>query len=586
MPDGIKIAVDIWLPQTLTGISNGKNRFPVAVEFTRYWRIAEERPTKERVLRLVEQGFAHAVVDCRGSGASFGMRTAEQSDIEIKDFATVIDWLAEQPWCNGNVISMGTSYSANTAEYAMFDAPLALKAAIPRFSDFDIYTTITFPGGLLNNGFLKPWGEGVYAMDMNQTDDINTDWEDYRGLRVKPVDEDTDKALLRQAVAEHQNNVPLVEQLESKVYRDDFELADGFNDSGHSMSPHLLQHNQRLQQVFSYHWASFTDAGTASGAIARFMGSTAPMRVVIGYWSHGAELDTNPFKSMGGDATPSFEDQHRHIADYLSQLSSPDKESPDRLNERALYYFTAGEDVWKKTQNWPPKEMTTERWYLSSNARLGLDPPQNSNGSDQYQVDFDAGTGLYTRWDQMEKIVHYGDRADADKQLLTYTSKPLPQAAEITGHPVVHLQLASTRADGAVIVYLETVAPDGQVTLLTEGGLRLIHRKVSNEKPPYSHFGPYHTFEKKDALPMPIGERVEVGFECLPLSMRIPEGHALRIAIGGHDKDCFDRLPETGDVSLTVYRHKNALSFIDIPLRYLDKAALVDTSATVNPFTI
>ena len=66
---------------------------------------------------------------------------------------------------------------------------------------------------------------------------------------------------------------------------------------------------------------------------------------------------------------------------------------------------------------------------------------------------------------------------------------------------------------------------------------------------------------------MPIGEKTEVGFELLPLSVRIEKGHALRIAIAGHDEDSFDRIPARGDQIYDIYRHFGALSYVDLPVR-------------------
>lgn len=567
MPDGVKIAVDIWLSDT----ENTEDKFPVAVEFTRYWRVAEGEAPKDRVLYMTQQGFAYAMVDCRGSGASLGVRQSECSVAEARDFASVINWLAEQPWSNGAVVSIGNSYTAYTAEAAMIDAPPALKASIPRFSDFDVYTHINFPGGLLNKGFLMTWGESIRALDINNTADIHPLWEDYRSLSVKPVEGDNEKGLLKQAIADHQGNVTVQALLQPINYRDDFKFAGGLDQSADCwLASHLTQDNSRLRHVPSYHWASFTDAGTAAGAIARFMGTDVPMRVVIGYWSHGAILDTNPYKPMGSEPALGTEAQFAHIAKYLEGLKSPENDAINRLKERALYYYTAGEESWKKTEIWPPQGINMQRWYFSDQTSLSPNRPQNKVGKDHYNVDFEAGTGAYTRWDQLVPEVHYGNRATADARLLTYTSKPLQQAVEITGHPVIHLQMSSTQTDGAVIAYLEEMAPDGTVTLLTEGGLRLIHRKVSNKTPPYPLFGPYHTFEKKDAMPMPVGELTEIGFDLLPLSVRVKKGHALRIAIAGHDKNCFDRLPPVGEQMYGIYRNAEAASYIDIPVRLID----------------
>jgi putative CocE/NonD family hydrolase len=252
--------------------------------------------------------------------------------------------------------------------------------------------------------------------------------------------------------------------------------------------------------------------------------------------------------------------------------------------ERSLYYYTAGENTWKLTNRWPPEGTRMQRFYLAENAVLDSQPPQGrppqDKQKDTYRVNYKAGTGTKTRWSTQNarSEVSYGNRAEADKLLLTYTSSPLDNAIEITGHPVIYLQMTSTETDGAVIVYLEDVAPDGSVTMLTEGELRLIHRKISTEEPPYPQFGPYHTFERKDALPMQPGEVAEVSFALLPLSVRVKAGHALRVAIAGHDKDSFERVLEQATPTYEFYRNTNFASFIDIPI------VPENASVIANPF--
>lgn len=579
MPDGIKIAVEIWLPT----VHAPGCKVPVMIEFTRYWRALEGKAPRDRVLHLVNLGFAHAVADCRGSGASFGDRPAEQSETEISDFAHVINWLAEQSWSNGNVASIGSSYSGNTAEFAMIDAPLALKASIPRFTDFDFFTNLAFPGGLLNKVFLEPWGKGIHDMDLNVVgDDIHPQWEDYRHISVKPVEDDIDKVCLNQAVSGHKNNVSIEDFLGAIEYRDEYNFTKAIDKSCRPLSLHLMQRNARLSQIPSYHWASFNDAGTAAGAIARFMGSEAPMRVVIGWWSHGGKLDTNPYKPRGDAASPQFDEQIAHIAMYLAELKCSEGGAVKRIGERSLYYYTAGEECWKRTETWPPNDVYMQRLYLSARRLLSPIMPNEKVGKDQYCVDFEAGTGVYNRWNQMVPEVDYGDRADPDKRLLVYTSEPLPQTTEVTGHPVIRLHMSSTRIDGAVIVYLEDVAPNGVVTMLTEGGIRLIHRKVSNDTPPYPMFGPYHTFERKDALPMKIGDPVEIGFDLLPLSIRIEKGHSLRVAIAGNDKDCFAPVSYVSDLIYEFYRNSEMASYIDIPMKHIENP--FDLTGSIDPF--
>ena len=215
MPDGINIAADIWLPE------KSDKRFPLIVELTRYWRTFDSLPPRDRVELFTERGFAYAAVDTRGSGASFGVRNAEFSVEETMDFQHILTWLTNQPWSDGTAATIGISYPGNTAENAMIDAPAALKATIPRFTDFDLYTSLFFPGGLPNIGFVKPWGAGVRALDINNTkniDAIHPVWEDLKDISVKPVDRDTNRQLLAEASQAHQSNISVNHLIESIIY--------------------------------------------------------------------------------------------------------------------------------------------------------------------------------------------------------------------------------------------------------------------------------------------------------------------------------------------------------------------------------
>jgi putative CocE/NonD family hydrolase len=162
--------------------------------------------------------------------------------------------------------------------------------------------------------------------------------------------------------------------------------------------------------------------------------------------------------------------------------------------------------------------------------------------------------------------VVYGDRETADRRLLTYTSAPLAQDVEITGQPVVALHVSSTHTDGAFVVNVEDVAPDGYVRYLTGGQLRAIHRKISAEEPPYTVLGPYHSFKRKDGSPLVPGEITEIPFELMPVSVVVRAGHRLRVAIAGADADTFRRIPEEGVPIITVYRDATHASYIALPV--------------------
>src|SRR5204863_8889703 len=61
---------------------------------------------------FIGHGYAIAYQDCRGRYRSEGQFTKYLSEAE--DGFDTLAWLAEQPWCNGRIATMGLSYSAHT----------------------------------------------------------------------------------------------------------------------------------------------------------------------------------------------------------------------------------------------------------------------------------------------------------------------------------------------------------------------------------------------------------------------------------------------------------------------------------------
>ena len=235
-----------------------------------------------------------------------------------------------------------------------------------------------------------------------------------------------------------------------------------------------------------------------------------------------------------------------------------------------MIYYTLGEERWKRTPVWPPQGTAMERWYLAAGHTLSRSLPADEPGTDTFAVDFQASTGDCNRWWEMGPVfrqtVIYARRAEAARHLLTYTTPPLPEDVEIAGHPVVMLQVASTEPDCAFYVYLEDVDERGQVTYVTEGQLRAIHRKVSAEPPPYCLQVPYHSFKEADAQPLVPGEVAEITFGLLPTSVVIRKGHRLRLGIAGHDEGTFIRIPAAGTPVWTVARNRDYASYIDLPV--------------------
>jgi putative CocE/NonD family hydrolase len=313
-------------------------------------------------------------------------------------------------------------------------------------------------------------------------------------------------------------------------------------------------------------WGSWLDGTTSDTVIRRFVNFSNSQYSVIGAWIHTGEKHASPYLKPKSPPVPDQKSQWQEILRFLDHhLMDVQGEQWPKKN---LFYYTMGEEKWKSTEVWPPAGTTIQRWYMAEDGMLSQEAPADESVADRYTVDFEATTGTKNRWytqDGMTPVI-YKDRAKMDRRLLTYTSPPLTQDTEITGYPIVTLYVTSTATDGAFFVYLEDVDETGKVTYVTEGQLRALHRLVSTDSPPYNMLVPYHSFRQEDGMPLVPGEVAELAFGLLPTSVLIKKGNRIRIAIAGHDRDTFIRIPTEGNPAITVARNKIHASFIDLPV--------------------
>ena len=575
MRDGVRIAVDVWLPKTM---EEGE-RVPTLMQATRYWRAYESATGDleddkffEHAERMNAAGYALVLVDARGSGASFGWRPYERSVEEATDYGEVVDWIVAQPWSDGGVGAYGVSYAGNTAELLLITRHPAVKAIAPLFNDFDNFSHLAFPGGALEAGPLNRWADRLAYMDRN-------DICGYRGLDeeactdmlsrwtgVKPVDDDTDGSLLAAAVAEHARNINYLDAAMVYEFRDDPWATTGIPDVGRKGSPagHLPSIEASGAAMFVR--AGWQDAATVNGTLGRYNTLSNTQQVYIGPWDHGARNDADPFKPADTPVSPTSDEQWTQMFAFFDRYLKAGGEPV----ESSITYYTLGADRWTTTRAWPPEGFSDRVFYLTDNGRLSGEPPKSADADVDYPIDFEATTGRHNRWFTNNGgggDVVYGNRAEADERLLTFTSDPVAADTEITGHPIITLYATSTHEDGLFIAYLEDVAPDGTVTYLTEGQLRAVQRQTSDEQPAYWKAGPHRRQLRSEAMPLIPGEVAELEFELWATSALIRRDHRIRVAIAGADKDTFLRYPRDGEEpTISVQANRRYASRIVLPV--------------------
>lgn len=576
MRDGIRLAADVWT----SAAGEGGVRKPVILMLTRYWRAFDspghelDAETLSSVEYFASAGYAVVIADMRGTGASFGSRSTEFSNAELQDYGNLISWIAAQPWCNGRVATLGASYLGNAAEFSAISMRPALRAVVPEFSDFSEYRDAIRPGGISNSVIARAWVRMTAALDRNNGCAVyssgsactSTDpW--YFGVR--PAASDVGLHLLRQALSEHLGNVDLTAQVQRLVYSDDrFGLG-----SADTLDAISVSDRWRLidkAHVPAFHWASWFDGGTAEGALTRFINYHTPIYVVIGAWNHGGTSDANPYDPDEGRvlSKQTLRQHFNEIRRFLAPLMEA-RHSRRPATLGLIRYFTVGVNQWHTTRVWPPPGLRKVRWYFGQGATLNSSRPNGSGSSDVYKVNFLASTGVYNRWHtQLGTYVRYPDRRQEDRLLLTYTSRKVRNDTEVTGSAVLRVYLASSVPDGALFAYLEDVAPDGRVTYLTEGEIRLLFGGRGLAHPGLKTLGPLHTFIRAEARPLRPGKVAMFWFALRPISVVIPRGDRIRVAISGADAETFERIPAKGPgPTWRVLRDAAYPSNIDLPMR-------------------
>ncbi|HSJ53451.1 MAG TPA: CocE/NonD family hydrolase, partial [Anaerolineae bacterium] len=112
MRDGVRLSADIYLPAE-------EGRYPAILQRTPYDNTA---PLWVEVYRyFAQRGYAFVGQDVRGRCDSEGAWVPLMNEAE--DGYDTIEWIARQPWCDGNVGMMGGSYGGHVQWMAARERP-------------------------------------------------------------------------------------------------------------------------------------------------------------------------------------------------------------------------------------------------------------------------------------------------------------------------------------------------------------------------------------------------------------------------------------------------------------------------------
>jgi hypothetical protein len=618
MPDRTQLAVDVFLPAD----GPDQSSFPVVFEYTPYARAMVDPAASEVSADfaktslgelLLSYGYALVAADMRGTGAATGEQ-GPFTPILGQDGKELVDWMAAQPWCDGNVGMVGGSYVGWSQFATARNRPAALKCITPEVILTEGYTEGFRPGGIAAINWISSYSLLLQAFNMNVA------YPDYGLLPSAPAsDEDRD--------GEFWDEVPTADQGDPSIFFDDFIIPpigihypDQVKRFLHKYFWATFEHlfNPTFQQIadampfFDSHflppWADLTfmdgspgymmneikDSGIAIYHIGRWYDAfckgapmtyasthtMVPSKLIIGPGYHQGIPDAYlEYFSYEGD----FEEQNnverlRFFDRYLKGIDNGiDREPP-------VYIYVMNQG-WRAENEWPLERQVTTSYYLDQGGRLGT--TRTADGADDYAVDFthrsSYGSTVSDRW----IMIGYPDslmmRTDKDAQCLTYESEPLAGDTEVTGHPIVDVWVTSNQRCGDLFVYLCDVDPQGESIYVAEGQLRAgWHRLYEDDDRVNGVMDvqpelPWHGYKEAqwvDGALDPVTP-LNLRFEMVPVSWVFKQGHRIRIAVAGADYRNFelnpglapDGNPENAPpTTLTLHRTAAHPSHVELPV--------------------
>jgi hypothetical protein len=536
MRDGVRLQADVWRPA-------GAGRFPALLQRTPYNRadsFAVVVSAGIEPLRAVAAGYVVVIQDTRGRFGSEGDFTPffDEGD----DGVDTIEWLAAQPYCNGDVGMYGASYYAATQLLAAVRRPPALKAIAPQATASDYHDTWTYYGGALELGFSLYWALGLAAAEAARRTAAGQDVAEL-SAEIGRLLRDPRQAYATRPLADIaplKSLLPAWGDWLAHPDRDDYwrpiSIADSYD---------------RIE-VPALHIAGWFDL-FLRGTVANYRGMSAAggdaaarQHLIIGPWAHAVPYDALGEVYFAADAAAAALDVTAVQLDWFSSFLKGGASA--RSAQAPVKVFVMGDNRWRTEASWPPKRAVATRLYLApatdgaATGSLRSAPPGDDERASEFvfdPADPVPTVGGATFLPGAYVGLHAGPRdqraVEARPDVLSYTTAPLTHDLEIGGAVNVVLHARTSAADTDWTAKLVEVHPDGRALGICDGIVRARYRHGTSHAEPVTP-GECHEY------------RIDLGYT----SIVIPAGHAVRVEISSSNHPRFDVNPNHGGAIATA----------------------------------
>jgi hypothetical protein len=575
MRDGVRLATDVHLP-------DGAGPWPVILERTPYGRTAPRRaevslaapvPKDATALAAAFAAYNYVAVfqDCRGRHSSEGRFIKYLAD--AADGYDTCSWIAEQPWCDGRICTIGLSYGAHTqAAMGSYDPP-GLVAQVLECGGFND----AWASGVRQGGAFELRQALWACREALQSPEAAADPRLHAALAAEDIEAWFAALPWRpgQSPLRHHPDYEafLFEQLRHGA-RDAFWKQPGLWAEGF---------HHRYSRADCVHLSSWFDCYTAS-AIGNYRGLGAAgrgrQRLILGPWTHGerssrlaGDVDFGPDAPIDSWAGDWLSYRLRHFDDVTR--GTPAAEPPVRLfvmgggsGRRTDTGHLEHGGRWITATDWPHPEATPVVLHLLNNGFLDpavpdvnaaplaydFDPahPVPSIGGNFSSMEPVAAPGSF---DQVEGPAFFGSREPylplaARPDVLVFQTVPLPEPLQVVGPVEVDLWVATDGPDTDFTAKLIDVHPGsadyprGYAMLMADTILRLRYAE-----------------DPADPRLRRPGELVRVRL-TLPIANLFLAGHRIRLDIASSNFPKYDVNPNTGEPEGYARRRRVAVNTV------------------------
>lgn len=484
MPDGARLGARLWLPENHTN-----EPLPAILEYIPY-RKDDYSAIRDfnTIAWFASRGYATIRVDMRGSGSSDGVMMDEYSDQEIDDGVSVINWMVEQGWCDGNVATIGISWGGITGLQLAQRAPKPLKTIIALgASEFRYYDDGSYYMGCMV-GQTIGWGTLMFGYNTRPPDPrlIGDDWRDVWLKRLNETPHYLDYWLTHQ----HQDEYWLrgtvgtdYDAIKIPIY-----AVSGHADCWPNTVPRLLKN------------------------------LSVPTRGLQGAWCH-----RYPHLGVPGPTVNFLEDALRWFDHWLK---GEDTRIMDESNYQVYLqdsvkpkpYYDHRPGKWVGEPSWPSPNVEVQTLFLNGNGECKPELSDAKGMEGNVAICSPQTVGLaggeYMPWFAFGPSNELPDEQRTEDEGSLVFDLLLDNDIAILGDAEVELTLSSNQAQALVAARLCDVWPDGSSTLITRGILNLSQR-----------------FGKGNPEPLKPHEAVSVTVKLNHVAYVVPGGHTLRLAL-------------------------------------------------------